>query len=144
MRLIATLLYFACLSAQAADIELRDAWARATPPGAKVGAAYLEVRNSGGQPDRLLSASTAAAKRVEMHVTQRDGEVMKMREVKALDIAARGTLKLAPGGAHLMLVELAQPLKEGERLRLRLRFERAGEIETELQVRALGARQHGH
>jgi len=145
VRLIASLLFFACLSAHAVDIELRDAWARATPPGAKVGAAYLEVRNSGSQPDRLLSASTAAAKRVELHVTQRDGEVVKMREVKSFDIPAGGTRKLEPGGTHLMLIELAQPLKQGERFRLRLRFERAGDLEADVEVRALGARQeHRH
>jgi len=145
VRLIAALLFLACLSAHAVDIELRDAWARATPPGAKVGAAYLEVRNSGSQPDRLLSASSAAAKRIELHVTQRDGEVVKMREVKSLDIPAGGTRKLEPGGMHLMLIELAQPLKQGERFRLRLRFERAGDLEADVEVRALGARQeHRH
>ncbi len=145
MRLIAALLFFACFSTHAVDIELRDAWARATPPGAKVGAAYLVVENAGSQPDRLVSASSAAAKRVELHVTQRDGEVVKMREVKSLDIPAGGTRKLEPGGTHLMLIELAQPLKQGERFRLRLRFERAGDLEADVEVRALGARQeHRH
>ena len=125
-------------------IELRDAWARATPPGAQIGAAYLEIRNAGDKADRLLSASSAAAKRVEVHVTQRHGDVMKMREVKALEVPGRQSVKLEPGGRHLMLVELAQPLKQGERFRLRLRFEGAGELETEVQVRALGARGHHH
>lgn len=126
------------------SIELREAWARATPPGAEIGAAYLEIRNAGAKPDRLLSASSAAAKRVEVHVTQRDGDVMKMREVKALEVPARQSVKLQPGGTHLMLLNLAQPLKQGERFRLRLRFERAGEVETEVEVRALGARGHQH
>lgn len=125
-------------------IEVREAWARATPPGAEVGAAYLEIRNAGAKPDRLLSASSAAAKRVEVHVTQRDGDVMKMREVKALEVPARQSVKLEPGGTHLMLLNLAQPLKQGERFRLRLRFERAGEVEAEVEVRALGARGHHH
>lgn len=125
-------------------IELRAAWARATPPGAEIGAAYLEIRNAGAKPDRLLSASTLAAKRVEVHVTQRDGDVMKMREVKALEVPARQSVRLEPGGTHLMLLDLAGPLKAGERFKLRLRFERGGEVETEVQVRALGARGHHH
>ncbi len=145
MKWIATLLSFLCFSALAAEIEVRQPWARATPPGAKVAAGYLEIRNNGKEADRLLSASTPVAKRVEMHITQRDGEVVKMREVKSLDIPAGGTRKLEPGGTHLMLIELAQPLKQGERFRLRLRFERAGDLEADVEVRALGARQeHRH
>ncbi|HEX6413170.1 MAG TPA: copper chaperone PCu(A)C [Burkholderiales bacterium] len=145
MKWIATLFFFLCFSALAAEIEVRQPWARATPPGAKVAAGYLEIRNNGKEADRLLSASTPVAKRVEMHITQRDGEVVKMREVKSLDIPAGGTRKLEPGGTHLMLIELAQPLKQGERFRLRLRFERAGDLEADVEVRALGARQeHRH
>lgn len=145
MKWIATLLFFLCFSALAAEIEVLQPWARATPPGAKVAAGYLEIRNNGKEADRLLSASTPVAKRVEMHITQRDGEVVKMREVKSLDIPAGGTRKLEPGGTHLMLIELAQPLKQGERFRLRLRFERAGDLEADVEVRALGARQeHRH
>lgn len=145
MKWIATLFFFLCFSALAAEIEVRQPWARATPQGAKVAAGYLEIRNNGKEADRLLSASTPVAKRVEMHITQRDGEVVKMREVKSLDIPAGGTRKLEPGGTHLMLIELAQPLKQGERFRLRLRFERAGDLEADVEVRALGARQeHRH
>jgi len=126
------------------DIQVRHPWSRATPPGAKVGAGYMEIRNNGAQPDRLLSASTAAAKRVEIHVTERDGEVMKMREVKTLTIPARERFTLRPGGAHLMLVDLAQPLKKGDRLAMTLRFERAGELQVELEVQELGSRHPHH
>jgi copper(I)-binding protein len=126
------------------DIQIRHPWSRATAPGAKVGAGYLEVRNNGAQPDRLLSASTAAAKRVELHVTQRDGEVMRMREVRTLEIPARERFTLRPGGAHMMLVDLAQPLKKGDRFKMTLRFERAGEIEVEVEVQDLGARNAHH
>jgi copper(I)-binding protein len=61
------------------DIQVRHPWSRATAPGAKVAVGYMEIRNRGTQPDRLLAASTPLAERVEMHVTQREGEVMKMR-----------------------------------------------------------------
>jgi len=126
------------------DIQVRHPWSRATAPGAKVAAGYMEIRNNGTQRDRLLSASTAAAKRVEMHVTQRDGEVLKMREVKAFDIPARERFTLGPGGAHLMLVDLVQPLKKGERFAMTLRFERAGEIEVQFEVQEIGARHPHH
>jgi len=126
------------------DIQVRHPWSRATAPGAQVAAGYLEIRNNGTQRDRLLSVSTAAAKRVEMHVTRREGEVMQMREVKTFDIPARERLELRPGGAHLMLVGLAQPLKKGERFAMTLRFERAGEIEVQFEVQELGSRHPHH
>lgn len=126
------------------DIQVRHPWSRATAPGAKVAAGYMEIRNNGTRPDRLLSASTSAAKRVEMHITQRDGEVMKMREVKAFDIPPRERTTLRPGGAHLMLVDIAQPLKKGERFTMTLRFERAGELAIDVEVQELGARHPHH
>ena len=131
-------------SQQKGDLEIREPWSRATAPGAKVAAGYLEIRNAGAQPDRLLSASTSVAQRVELHVTQRDGDVMRMRQVKDLEIPARGRLALQPGGAHLMLVDIARPLKKGERVPLKLRFERSGEVEVELEVREIGASHHRH
>lgn len=126
------------------EIQVRHPWSRATPPGAKVGVAYMEIRNSGSQPDRLLAISTKVAQRVEMHVSERAGEVMKMRQVKAFEIAARESYALRPGGSHLMLVDLAQPLKKGERFAMKLRFERAGEVEIELEVQELGSRHPRH
>ena len=126
------------------DIQVRHPWSRATPPGAKVAAGYMEIRNNGRQPDRLLSAATTVAQRVEIHVTERDGEVMKMRQVKALEIPARERYELRPGGAHLMLVDIVRPLKKGDRFTLKLAFERAGELEVELEVQELGSRRPHH
>ena len=126
------------------DIQIRHPWARATPPGAKVGVGYLEIRNKGSQPDRLLSATTAAAKRVEMHVTEHAGEVAKMRQLRTFEVPGRERLELRPGGAHLMLVDLAQPLKKGERFSMTLRFERAGELEVQFEVQELGSRKPHH
>jgi copper(I)-binding protein len=125
-------------------IEVREAWSRATPPGAKVGVGYMEIRNNGAQPDRLIAASTPAAKTVEMHVTQREGDVMRMRQVKDFEIPARERITLRPGGSHLMLVDVVRPLKKGERFTMRLRFERAGEMEVELEVQEQGARHPRH
>jgi periplasmic copper chaperone A len=126
------------------DIEVRHPWSRATPPGAKVGVGYLEIRNKGSQPERLLSATSLAAKRVEMHVTEHAGEVAKMRQLRAFEIPGRERLELRPGGAHLMLIDLVQPLKKGERFAVTLRFERAGEIEVQFEVQELGSRKPHH
>jgi copper(I)-binding protein len=103
----------------------------------------MELRNSGVRPDRLLSAETPVAKRVEMHVTQRDGEVMKMRQVQSFEVPARERYEMRPGGSHLMLVDIVRPLKKGERFPMKLRFERAGEIDVQVEVQDLGAK-HAH
>ena len=148
MRLLAALLFLPLMALahnhEKGDIQVRHPWSRATAPGAKVAAGYMEIRNNGAQPDRLLSASTPAAQRVEMHLTQRDGEVMKMREVKAFEIPARSRYELRPSGSHLMLVDIVRPLKKGERFPMKLRFEKAGEIEVQVEVQDLGARAPHH
>jgi copper(I)-binding protein len=141
-----TIFVLGLLSAGAAgaQITVQEAWARATPPGAKIAAGYLTVRNAGAA-DKLLSASSPAAERVETHMTMREGDISRMREVKGYEVPARGTLELKPGGPHLMLVNIKAPLKEGTAVPLTLRFEKAGEIKTVLQVRPLVAgEQHSH
>jgi periplasmic copper chaperone A len=132
------------LASEKGDIQVRHPWSRATPPGAKVAVGYMEIRNTGKQPDRLLSASTAVARRVEMHITERDGDVMKMRQVKAFEIPARERYALRPGGSHLMLVDIVRPLTKGERFTMMLRFERAGELEVDLEVQEQGSRGSHH
>ena len=129
---------------QKGDIQVHHPWSRATPPGAKVGVGYMEIRNRGKQPDRLVSASTTVAKRVEMHVTQRDGDIAKMRQLKAFEIPGGERMLLAPDGAHLMLVDLVAPLKRGERFKITLRFERAGDLEIEMEVQEMGSRHSRH
>ena len=126
-----------------AQVRIDDAWARATAPGAKVGAGYMKISST--VADRLVGAASPAAARVELHVNEKKGDVLRMREVKAYDIPVGGVFELSPGGAHLMLVDLKAPLKQGTRVPLTLRFEKAGEMKVELEVRALGAsRQHSH
>ena len=104
----------------------------------------MTIRNLSASPDRLVGASSPVAARVQTHVTVREGEVFRMREVKGYDVPANGSFELTPGGAHLMLVDVKRPLKEGGKVPLTLRFQRAGEVKTELQVRPLGdAGMHG-
>ena len=122
-------------SAALAQVKVENAWARATPPGAKIGAGYMKI--SSAKADRLVGAATPAAAKVELHVTHKQGDMMMMREVKGYDIPAGGSFELAPAGAHLMLVDLNAPLKEGTKVPLTLRFEKAGAVKVELEVRPL-------
>ena len=122
-----------------AQIAIDNPWSRATPPTAKVAAGYMKIRNTSAAPDRLLSARSTAAARVETHVTEREGNVSRMKEVKGYEIPAKGTFELKPGGAHLMLIDIKQPFKEGESVPLVLTFQHAGEVKTELRVGPMGA-----
>ena len=116
-----------------AQVSIQDPWTRPTPPNAKLAAGYLTVVNAGAA-DRLVGASSPAAARVETHVTIKDGDIFRMRQVEHYDVPANGRLELRPVGAHLMLVGLKRPLREGEKVPLTLRFEKAGEVRTELVV----------
>jgi len=126
-----------------AQVSVEKPWSRATPPGAKVGAGFMQLRNAGAA-ERVVGASSPVAGRVEMHITVRDGDVMKMREVKSFEIPAGGGFELKPGGAHLMLVDLKRPLKKGEKVPLTLKLEKGGELKMELSVEEMGARQPAH
>jgi copper(I)-binding protein len=128
------------------SIKVDDAFARAMPPGARTAGAYLSIENRGTQPDRLVSARSARAAAVELHrMSEQDG-VMRMRPVEAVPIAPGQTVKLTPGGLHLMLIDPKPPLKEGEHIPVTLRFERAGDVGVDVTVRSIsaGATSHGH
>ena len=121
-----------------AQIQIERPWARATAPGAKVAGGYMVIRNAGAAADRLVSASSPASARVELHVHLNEGGVMKMREVPGYEVPAKGSFELKPGGAHLMFVEIKRPFKEGEKLPVTLKFEKGGEIKAEFHVGRLG------
>ena len=143
MKILAFLLLLVALPAWA-QVEIENPWSRATAPGAKVAAGYMVLRNKGPSPDRLLGATTPAARKVETHVTMRDGDIMRMREVKGYEIPAGGTFELKPGGPHLMFVDVRQPFREGESVPVTLRFERAGEKKVEFRVGRIGPPAHKH
>jgi len=141
------LLLMAALAAAPAmaQVKIDNGWARATAPGSKIAAGYMVIHNQAAVPDRLIAASSPVAEKVETHVTFREGDVFRMREVKAYEIPARGAFELKPGGAHLMFVNIKAPFKEGDKVPLTLRFERAGEVKTELPVgRLTEAPKHSH
>lgn len=141
-RVLAVGLFF-WTSSVFSQVSVESAWARPTPPSAKLGAGYLTVVNSGAA-DRLVGAASAAAARVEMHVTLRDGEIMRMREVKAFDLPAQGRLELKPAGAHLMFVDLKRPFKQGDKVPVTLKFEKAGEVKIDLLVGGQPAQPEHH
>jgi copper(I)-binding protein len=131
-----------------AQMQIEKPWTRATAPGAKVGGGYMLIRNQGATADKLVSASSPAAGKVELHVHVNDGGVMKMREVPGYDVPAKGSFELKPGGAHLMFMNLKAPFKEGDKVPVTLKFEKAGEVKAEFQVGGLGGAsapaQHKH
>jgi len=122
------------------SIEIEQPWARATPKGATIGAAYMKLTNTGSEPDRLVGGSVAFARRFELHSMTMEQGVMKMREVKdGLEIKPGETVELKPGGYHVMFVDLKEPLKQGEDVTVTLKFAKAGTIEVKYPVAATGA-----
>ncbi len=127
---------------RAGDLVISQGWSRAAGQGGQ-GAGFLRIANRGSAADRLLSASSPVSGKMELHTHVRDGDVMRMREVPAIDIPAGQTVEMRPGGLHLMFMGLTQPLRQGEKIPVTLRFERAGEVRIELDVQAAGARGPG-
>jgi len=113
--------------------------ARATAPGATTGVVFFTISNAGNTTDRLLRASTPIAARVALHQMAVDEGMMKMRAVPSLELRPGARLELQPGGYHLMLLDLKQPLKVGEKFPLTLSFERAGSVLITVPVEEMGA-----
>jgi len=125
---------------KAGDLVITQAWSRATPGGAKVGGGYLTIENKGSVPDRLIGGSAAVADKIQVHEMATNNGVMTMRPLdKGLVIEPGKTVKLAPGGYHLMLLDLKSPLKQGDKLPVTLEFERAGKVSLSLDVQGIGA-----
>jgi periplasmic copper chaperone A len=125
---------------RAGDLVITQAWSRATPGGAKIAGGYLTIENKGSAPDRLISGAGEVAGKIEIHEMAMNNGVMTMRPLdKGLPIEPGKTVKLAPGGYHLMLMDLKNPLKQGDKVPLTLKFEKAGEVKLALEVQAVGA-----
>lgn len=122
---------------KAGNLQIANAYARPTVPNQPSGAAYLSIENNGKAVDTLVAASSPVAGKVEIHSMQMDGNVMKMRAVKGVDIKPSAKVVMQPGdGYHLMLIGLKQPLKVGEKIPLTLTFKKAGKIEISARVEA--------
>jgi len=135
LHLIAALIFAAPLAALAGPIEIRDAYAHVTSTAQPVGAGFVTIANSGAA-DRLVSVSCTCSQSAELHSMTMDGGVMKMRKLEGIDVPAKGSLVLEPGGMHLMLIGLKAPLAEGQSVPLELRFDKVGVVKTTLKVKS--------
>lgn len=121
------------------DIAISSGWARAMLPGQPAGGGYLTISNKGTEADRLLSVSTPAAGKAEVHEMKMTNDVMTMRPVSgALEIPAGGAVELKPGGLHLMFMQVKTPFAEGATVPLTLEFEKAGKVDIVLPVKKAG------
>jgi copper(I)-binding protein len=132
-------------------MQVGNPWTRATPKGSAVAGAYLTISNKGTAPDRLVGGSSAVADRFEVHSMMMEQGVAKMRPVEGgLEIKPGETVELKPGSFHIMLLDLKQPLEKGQKVKGTLEFEKAGKVDIEFAVEALGATSsapgglHGH
>lgn len=136
--LLALLGLAACGSAaEGPQIEVEGAWARPSPKMAGAGAAYMVLKNRGNEADKLLSGRTPAAEVVELHESFMDeNDVMKMRPVEGghIEVPAGGQAELKPGGLHIMLIKLAEPLEMGATIPMTLSFEKSGDMEINVVV----------
>jgi periplasmic copper chaperone A len=122
------------------DLTVTSPWTRATPGGAKIAGGYLKITNNGTLADRFIGAKSGAADHVEIHEMSMNDGVMKMRPLpNGLEIKPGETVELKSGGHHLMFMDLKQPLKQGDRFKATLQFEKAGSLDVTFNVNALGA-----
>ena len=156
LRLVATaLLSSVCLSAiahghdhahrdpEAAVFDIQQVWSRAMPPSAPSGAVYFSLQNPANEADRLIGVRTERAERAELHTHVHEGEIMRMQQVEAVEVPASGEVEFKPGGYHVMLFKLSEPLAAGDRFPLTLIFENAGEVTVEVTVREQAPEGHG-
>jgi copper(I)-binding protein len=150
--LFAVIVAFAASAAQAHEynlgaLKIGHPWARATPKGATVAGGYLKITNTGTASDRLIGGSAAFAGRFEIHEMSHQGNVMTMRHLpKGIEIKPGETVELKPGSFHLMFMELKQPLVKDQKPRPKgtLVFEKAGTVEIEYAVEAVGGSPGDH
>lgn len=127
------------------SLEITTPWTRATAPTARTGGGFMTITNKGTTADRLVSARSTVSDKVEIHEMQMDGSVMRMRELaKGLDIPPGATVMLKPGSYHIMFMELKAPLARDAKVPVTLVFEKAGSVDVQLNVEAMGAMPQGH
>jgi len=145
---------FACVAGHASahdykvgSLKIDHPWTRATPKSAPLAAGYMKITNTGKGPDKLIGGTADFAARFEVHDMKMEGGVMKMRPVGGgIEIKPGETVDLEPGGYHVMFPGLKQPLEKGQKVKGTLRFEKAGSVDVEYAVEAMGGEpaHHGH
>jgi periplasmic copper chaperone A len=134
----------ACSAPAGPKISAQDGWARATGPS-DTASAYVTIANKGGA-DQLTGVHSTIGDAM-LHESAIDGGVVRMRPIdpgQGLSVPSNGKLVLAPGGAHVMITGLKQPLKAGDRFGLTLQFAKAGPEKVEIAVKPAGEQAHGH
>jgi copper(I)-binding protein len=123
------------------SIHIDHPWAIATPNGAKVGGGYMKITNEGTQPDRLIALTSPSARKVVLHGSVKDGDVVKMRALdKGIEIKPGETVDLSPEGTHIMFEGLRSPLIEASRVQGTLVFEKAGKIDVDYAIEPMGTK----
>jgi copper(I)-binding protein len=121
------------------SIEIKHPWARATPKGSEVAGGYMKLINTGTEPDRLIGGTNENSQTFEIHEMSMDGGVMKMRPLpNGIEIKPGQTVELKPASYHLMFVGLKAPFEKGKRVKGTLQFEKAGKVDVEYVVEAVG------
>jgi copper(I)-binding protein len=122
------------------SLEIKQPWVRATPKGSSVGGGFMTITNKGTAPDRLVGGALPAAGKFEIHEMKMDNGVMKMRPLaNGLEIKPGQTVELKPGSYHIMVMGLKTPFEKGHRIKGTLTFEKAGKVDVEFAVEAMGA-----
>jgi copper(I)-binding protein len=119
-------------TAALAQVKVEHAWARPTVAGQQGGGGFLSITSASA--DRLVSGSTPLAERFELHMMSMKGDVMEMRQLDAIELPAGQTVRLEPGGLHVMFIGLKTPLKSGSKVPVTLKFEKAGDVKVEFDV----------
>jgi copper(I)-binding protein len=122
------------------SIHIDHPWSRETPKGATIASGYAVIENKGSLPDRLIGGSSEISGSFEIHEMTMQNGVMKMRPLeKGIEIAPGQSVKLEPGGYHIMFLELKQPPVKGKHFKGTLIFEKAGKVDVEFAVEGMGA-----
>jgi len=129
--------------AQFGALSIQGAYVKPTVQGQINSAGYLKITNTGAD-DKLLSASTGMANQVQLHFMGMQGDVMKMNEVAAIDLPSGKTVELKPGSYHLMILGVKAPIKPGDNLKMKLKFQKAGELEMVFPTSTLESAAHSH
>ncbi len=135
-----------CRGGQGPALTVENPWVRATVMADANSAAYMTIRNTGREADALIGATTSVSRMTELHEMIMEGDVMRMRPIagQRIEIPAGGQVELKPGGLHVMLLGLNQTLEPGTTVELTLRFEKAGELKVQAEVRAAEEMEHTH
>lgn len=124
------------------SLTLSDSWARAAKT--QTSAAYVVIHNKGTTQDRLIGASSPAAERVELHTTEMQGDIARMKKLDAVEVPPAQKAEFKPGGLHIMLIGVKRPLEEGQSIKITLQFEKAGNVELDVAVRKGPPMAHKH